>query len=116
MPEDFESGLVAWLDDMDDADFERDVAPAVEAWFAEPPNWAMEDDYIPASANAQGAAMQHFEDNFSPDELAELGVELVEGDHPFSSYCAAVLRRSVDEANEVACCSGHGVRFLAAGA
>lgn len=116
MPEDFESGLVEWLDDMDEADFCRDIAPAVDAWFAAPPNWAMEDDYIPASATAQGAAMRFFEVNFDPDVLAELGVEIVEGDHPFSSYCAAVLRRSVDEANEAARRGGHGVWFVAAGA
>lgn len=47
------------------------------------------------SKNAQEEAMRYFE-ALPWDILEELGVEVIEGDHPGSTYYAARLRNSVD--------------------
>lgn len=43
--------------------------------------------------------------------LKALGVVVVEGEHPGSSYCAAELRRPVEEANKTAELLGIPIRF-----
>jgi hypothetical protein len=43
-----------------------------------------------------------------------LGVDIVEGEHPGSTYYAAELRGNIDEANRAAEAAGIPVRFVAA--
>jgi microcompartment protein CcmL/EutN len=48
------------------------------------------------------------------DDLETLGVDLVEGEHPGSTYYAAELRGDIDEANRAAEAAGIPARFLRA--
>jgi hypothetical protein len=67
-------------------------------WLAAPVEW--EED-MPDNASAQGMAQHCFEDE-DPATLDKLGVWIVEGEYPGSTYCAAELRNKVEDANEVA--------------
>lgn len=110
MPEEPDDGAREWLLALTTDEFERLVVPAIEKWFTGKPNWNYEDDYIPRSATSQGAALEFFE-SMDGDELDLLGVEIIEGDHPGSTYYAAELRGDVDAANKVAINAGIPVRF-----
>jgi hypothetical protein len=48
------------------------------------------------------------------DQLEALGVEVVEGEHPGSTYYAAELRNDIDQASRAAQQAGIPVRFVAA--
>jgi hypothetical protein len=113
LPEEPEEGAVDWLLGLTNKEFEDRVVPEIEKWFSEPPDWRFEDDYLPESGTAQGAALEFFRD-MAADELDTLGVEVVEGEHPGSTYYAAELRGDVDEANRAAEAAGIPVRFVAA--
>ena len=110
MPEEPDDGAREWLLALTTEEFERLVVPVIEKWFTGEPNWNYEDDYIPRSATSQGAAMEFFE-SMDGDELDLLGVEIIEGDHPGSTYYAAELRGDVDAANKVAIKAEIPVRF-----
>lgn len=56
----------------------------------------------------EGYAMRYFQ-RLGVETLDQLGVYLIEGEHPGSSYYAAVLRQDVDYANQVA--RGLGLTF-----
>lgn len=57
-------------------------------------------DYISEPRCGQDMAYQMFSEGYYSDRSHELGVELVEGDSPFSTYIAAVSSIPVDEANK----------------
>ncbi len=42
------------------AKFEDRIVPEIDKWFTEPPDWSYEDDYLPESGTAQGAAALAF--------------------------------------------------------
>ncbi len=111
MPEEPFDGASEWSLRLTTAEFEARIVPAIQAWFAEPPDWSFEDDYLPESGTAQGAALEFFRsmDNKSADLL---GVEIFEGDHPGSTYHAAELRGDIDAANTAAISCGLAVRFV----
>ena len=113
LPEEPEEGASAWLLSLASKEFEDRVVPEVEKWFGEPPDWRFEDDYLPESGTAQGAALEFFRD-MAGDDLETLGVEVIEGEHPGSTYYAAELRGDIDEANRAAEAAGIPVRFVAA--
>lgn len=48
------------------------------------------------------------------DQLETPGVDVVEGEHPGSTYYAAELRNGIDQANRAAQRAGIPVRFVAA--
>ena len=114
LPEEPEEGAVDWLLSLSPKEFEDRVVPVIETWFGDPPNWNFEDDYLPESGTAQGAALEFFRD-MTADELETLGVDVVEGEHPGSTYYAAELRGDIEEANRAAEAAGIPVRFVAAG-
>jgi hypothetical protein len=113
LPEEPEEGAAGWLLGMTRKQFKDRVVPEIEKWFAEPPDWAFEDDHLPESGTAQGAALAFFRD-MTADDLETLGVDLVEGEHPGSTYYAAELRGDIDEANRAAEAAGIPARFLRA--
>lgn len=81
----------------------------VEDWLAEPIDW-MQAEWIPVRSGAQGAAFGFFEDQ--PYELLkQLGVVIVDGEHPGSSYVAAELRADINDANAAAERLGLPFRF-----
>jgi len=71
-------------------------------------NWGLEDpsgdddEYIDEPMSGQDMAYQMFSDGCYSDESEILGIEIVEGDHPGSSYIAAVLSIPIIEANKKA--------------
>jgi hypothetical protein len=68
-------------------------------WLAEPVDW-YEMDWFPERWCGQGAALSFFNETW--DVNRELGVRIVEGEHPGSTYYAAELRVPVEDANEAA--------------
>ncbi len=113
LSEEPEEGASAWLLSLTSKEFEGRVVSEIEKWFGEPPNWSFEDDYLPESGTAQGAALEFFRD-MAADDLETLDVEVIEGEHPGSTYYAAELRGDIDEANRAAEAAGIPVRFVAA--
>lgn len=113
MPEEPEEGVVDWLMSLTNKAFEDRVVPQINMWFKALPEWNFERDHLPMERTAQGAALQFIFD-LSEDALERLGIVVVDGEHPGSSYFAAELRGDIDEANCVAESVGIPVRFRAA--
>ena len=113
LPEEPEEGAADWLLSLTSKEFEGRVVPEIEKWFGEPPDWGFEDDFLRESGTAQGAALEFFRD-MAGDDLETLGVEVIEGEHPGSTYYAAELRGDIDEANRAAEAAGIPVRFVPA--
>lgn len=81
----------------------------VDFWLSKSIDW-MQVDEIPAYSGAQGAAFGFFEDQ--PVELLRaIGVVIVDGEHPGSTYVAAELRTDIGVANDVAERLGLPFRF-----
>lgn len=59
---------------------------------------------------SDGYALRYFQ-RFDVETLDQLGVYLIEGEHPGSSFSGAVLREDMDYANQVAREKGLGLRF-----
>lgn len=112
MPDEPEGGAEEWLQQLDNEFFEANIVEQIRNWFSEPLDWVGEGDYIPESSTGQGAAMVYFRDNMALDSLELLGVEVIEGECPGSSYYAAELRNDIDEANAAAETAGLPVRFI----
>lgn len=111
LPEEPEEGASAWLLGLTASEFEANVVPQIQEWFTEPPEWNFEDDYLPQIGTAQGAALEFFR-SMDDDSVDLLGVDIVEGEHPGSNYCAAELRGDIDVANRAAEAAGLQVRFV----
>ena len=93
------------------SEFEARIIPAIDKWFGEPPDRrGDESDYLPESGTAQGAAMEFFNE-MPVDDLEKLGVEIIEGECPGSTYYAAELRMDIVEANRIAKIEDIPVRF-----
>ena len=110
MPEEPEEGVEDWLLSLTSSEFETRVIPEIEQWFGHPPDWTWEDDHLPRDGTAQGAALEFFQ-SMDGDTIDLLKVEIVEGEHPGSSYYAAELTCDIDEANKSAADAGIPVRF-----
>ncbi len=72
----------------------------LEDWLDAPVYWG-EQDWFPEDWNDQGKALRFFR-GVAADVADEVGVVIVEGEHPGSSYYAAELRADVDAANATA--------------
>lgn len=71
-----------------------------ETWLHQKVNWGYV-DYFPKHYSGVAVAKQYFE-GLDDKTLDALGVEIIEGEHPGSSYYAAELRQDVNYANQVA--------------
>ena len=81
----------------------------VKAWLDSPIEW--EDyEWFPPHSSSQGNAMGFFE-SLPRDTLKALGVVIIEGDHPGSTYYAAELRQPIDDTLTVAADLGLPFRF-----
>jgi len=112
LPEDPSEGAPLWLASLDAAQFQQLVVPTLTEWFAEAADWTDDED-LPDLGTAQGAALEYFR-SMDFDTVDKLGIDLVEGEHPGSSYYAAVLRTDIDAANEAARSARLPVRFVEA--
>jgi hypothetical protein len=81
----------------------------IEDWLAEPIDFNQE-DYFPSDWNGMGAAKKFFE-KLDTGTADALGVSIIEGEFPGSSYYAARLDKSVDDANNAAEKLGLPFRF-----
>lgn len=112
LPEEPEEGTADWLLSLTNDEFESRVISTIEKWFDGEPNWSYEDDYLPSGMTAQGAALDYFR-NMDGSTLELLGVVIVEGDRPGSTYYAAELVGDIAQANAVAVKHNLDIRFLA---
>jgi hypothetical protein len=72
----------------------------ITEWENEPADY-LKIEWFPSDYGAQGQAMVFFE-SLGHQMLKALGVVIVEGEHPGSSYYAAELRNDIELANETA--------------
>jgi hypothetical protein len=95
-------GLGGWIAQLDPQQFELLECEATE-WSRLPP----END----EPDGQAYALDYFRD-LDPEICELLGVSIIEGDHPGSSYFAAELDNSVEEANRIATEHEIPIRFF----
>ena len=86
----------------------------IQDWFSESPDWNSEEDYLPQVGTARGAALLFFS-SMDAHTMNLLGVRIVEGEHPGSTYYAAELRGDLNVANQAAEAVGLGIRFVQGG-
>ena len=86
----------------------------IQDWLDDEINWN-ESDWFDNNWSGQSASL-HFFSSLESDVCEALGVVIIEGEHPGSSYCAAELRDDITQANEVAQTLGLDFRFRAEGA
>lgn len=97
--EDEEDGWQRWIEYSGDAAL-ADFLAIVHDWLAAPVDWS-EREHFNAIATAQEAALFYF--YRLPQMIRKaLGVDIVEGDCPGSSYEAAELVKDIELANQVA--------------
>jgi hypothetical protein len=69
----------------------------VDGWLSDPVDW-MQSEWFPRNFGGQGKALTFFDQQ--PFKLLdELGVVIIDGEHPGSSYYAAELRNDIADAN-----------------
>ncbi len=95
-------GLAGWIVQLNPQQFEKLESEATE-WSQLPP----END----EPDGQAYALDYFRD-LDPEICDLLGVSIIEGDHPGSSYFAAELDSSVEEANQIAAEHQIPIRFF----
>ena len=111
MPEEPEEGAENWLLTLTNSEFEDHVVPEIEKWFNSPPDWNWEDDYLPMNSTSQGAALEFFQE-LKREDLDVIGVVIVMGEHPGSTYYAAELEIDLETANKAAIKANIPVRFI----
>jgi hypothetical protein len=109
-----ESGWEDWLESCSPEE-RTELDRVLNECLADSPDWSgYEGELLYTGATAQGGAYQYFLQR-DIDELDALGVVIIEGEHPGSSYFAAELRIPVEEANEIADENGWTIRFVREG-
>ncbi len=98
-----------WLEKLSPAEFEEAVL-AVKDWLDTEPDWTSEYEYFDDWADGQRAALSFFRD-FDLDSISSIDIDIVEGEHPGSTYYAAELVMHPDEANAIALREGVPLRF-----
>ena len=86
----------------------------INAWLDDEPDWDAEGEAIYRSGTAQGAAYHYFCSQ-PLEDLEVLGIRVIEGDCPGSSYFAAELHLSPEEANAIAIEQDWAIRFVREG-
>lgn len=81
----------------------------IEEWLAGPVDYS-QSEWFPMSYGCQGQAKFFFE-GLDSKTLDALGVVIIEGEHPGSTYYAAELRQEIGDANSVAQELGLPFRF-----
>ena len=82
---------------------------AIQDWLDAPVDYT-QSEFFPIDYGVQGGPYRFFS-MMDPDVRDELGVVVVEGEHPGSTYYAAELRKPIDEANATAEDLGLPFRF-----
>lgn len=106
--EDSEDAWKAWVEYLDE-DGLKECIDEIRAWLEAPIDWEYS-EFLPTNFGPYGQALEFFE-GLDGDILDEIGISLIYGDAPGSSYCAAELDGSVEEANKQAQALGLDFRF-----
>jgi hypothetical protein len=102
-------GARDWVNRLDERQF-KSIVKHVAKWLRK--RWdAGEEDYV-ERYTAQGSALNYF----ANVDSEVLGVKVIEGEHPGSTYYAAELRQPMEDANRAAEENGIPVRFVKASA
>ena len=103
--------VIPWLEQLTKEQFSQ-ISQAMLLWGSERPS---SDDQESAQESMSGQDMAYhiFSEGSGADEAEVLGVEIVEGEHPGSSYYAAELSIPIAEANKKAETAGFDLRFRA---
>ena len=99
-----------WVLQLSDKEFKK-LRTQMEEWAKSEPNRMDETDYFRIPADGQDCAYKFFLDYAEPEVLDELGIDIVEGEHPGSTYYAAELSIPIEEANSRAEKAGIPMRF-----
>ncbi|MFG6468397.1 hypothetical protein [Roseateles sp. BYS87W] len=100
----------AWIDFLAAQKRLPELVEFIQAWLAQP--LAVADyEHVSPYNGPQGEACRFF-DTLPHKALTALGVRLVEGDHPGSSYFAAELTVGLDDANARVAKLGWPIRFV----
>ncbi len=99
-----------WVLQLSDKEFKK-LRTQMEEWAKSEPNRMDETDYFQIPADGQDCAYKFFLDYAEPEVLDELDIDIVEGEHPGSTYYAAELSIPVEEANARAGKAGIPIRF-----
>ena len=83
----------------------------IDDWLSEAPDPCQEWESYYKTGDAQGAAYDHFRRE-DPELMDALGIVVIEGDCPGSSYYAAELHTEVEAANRIAAERGWTIRFV----
>lgn len=113
MPEEPCDGLRDWLQRFESAQFQTILVPKIQAWLAEAPR-PDESDFAQAASGHTAAFyffQDQFEEDFAPHSPEDIGVEVIEGLHPGSDFCAAFLRIPIAQANAKATALGIPIRL-----
>mgnify|MGYP001461362828 CR=1 FL=1 len=111
MPDDPSEAAGEWLLALSDEEFDQLIVPVIRDWFDAAPDPIHETDYLPDTATPQGLAMTYWQQAEAALREA-LGVVIVEGEHPGSTYFAAELTQPVDLANQRALALKVPIRFV----
>lgn len=84
----------------------------IHRWLNEAVDWDKQECF-PRNFGSQGKVLAFFEDT-AADVAEELGIVIIEGDPPGSTYFGAELRNSIEDANATAVRLGLPFRFRAA--
>ena len=106
----YDEDLGLWLKVIGDAGFSQLRSKALEWWNARPDN-SDEWDHFREAADGQAYAYQFFGVLSDPELRESLGIRIVEGDSPGSSYLGAELIVPAEEANAAAVRLGLPFRF-----
>jgi hypothetical protein len=102
-----------WFEQATGADRQA-IDAQINAWLDDAPDWDAEGEAIYRNATAQGAAYHYFCSQ-PREDLEALGIRVIEGDCPGSSYLAAELQLSPEEANAIAIDQDWSIRFVREG-
>jgi hypothetical protein len=106
--EDPDFGWQEWVERLGPTDMKQ-FQDLISGWLTDPIDWGML-EFFDHNPGGQGHALKFFESLDTP-VLRAIGVKIVEGEHPGSSYYAAELRLDVDAANAAAASLGLPIRF-----
>jgi hypothetical protein len=98
-----------WLENLGPTDFE-DAVVAVKDWLDTEPDWTSEYEYFDDWTDGQRAALNFFRD-IDLESLSGINIDIIEGEHPGSTYYAAELNMDPFEANAIALRESIPLRF-----
>jgi hypothetical protein len=102
-----------WLENLNQNEFDS-VVLEITKWLAAEPNWISEYEYFGDMADGQSAALNFFRD-VDLESLSGIKIDIVEGEHPGSTYYAAELMMDTAEANAIALREDVPLRFRSVG-